>query len=33
MSGMWTTPVIQVTYSGISGEGQETTRNSPFPGG
>ena len=32
MSGMWATPVIRVNYSGISGEGQESARNLPFPG-
>jgi len=29
---MWATPVIRVNYSGISGEGQESARNLPFPG-
>ena len=32
MSCMWATPVIRVNYSGISGEGQESARNLPFPG-
>jgi len=32
MSGMWATPVIRVNHSGISGEGQESARNLPFPG-
>jgi hypothetical protein len=33
MSGMWATPVSRDNYSGISGEGQESAPNSPFPGG
>ena len=31
MSGMWATPVIRVNYSGISGEGQESNLDLPFP--
>jgi len=29
---MWATPVIQVNYSGFSGEGQESARNLRFLG-
>jgi len=32
MTGIWATSVIRVNYSGISGEGQESARNLPFPG-
>ena len=32
MSGLGPIPVIRVNYSGISGEGQESARNLPFPG-
>ena len=31
MTGPWYEPDIRVIYSGISAEGQETARNSPFP--
>jgi len=31
MTGKEPTPVIRVNHSGISGEGPECARNSPFP--